>query len=512
MQQSGGLEGDVTNTKLDAELLASQKQSGLVMTSAAQVNGHFVRGAMEPDLIFDAVCAGFADQFQPSICATCVGCASGTSKGCVVSGICGGGEENSNEGPSGQNGDDETSQALNDMLAQYLPDFESECGLRLDDLIDSVGGSDPTDQSGDSGDMNDALAGMKILDEAKLSSWCSDGQKDEMRTSLLGFQECTEYELLHLIQDVPVAIVGVALRCINSMTMMDMAAMDINHACGEAILGNHPLGKALREVLVHPDDTIKCYQQLVDTVPECTVDLWPFPVDGKTLKMGACILTQLEEMFTQMCVDGLTSLESCLPANGADIYPSSCSSIAADCSATESLYVTGLMVLPPHLRGSPLPAACASEAEGLGLNSVVDRYETFRSTCASEGSMLWDKLDDPVVNSGDSEGLQTFYKFLRVGSSETVSEPEEGSKPQVEGSGISEELDQEEESIKVTERASGASSFGFGVLGGLIVTCLVYALFVVARNKIRGNPVRWSSFAVGTETYNEVPVESMEFS
>lgn len=72
MKDSGGLEGDVPNSKLELEVKA-EAERGIVVIPTASVNQAAIRGTLTVQTVFDAVCAGFAN--PPKICTQCQNCA-----------------------------------------------------------------------------------------------------------------------------------------------------------------------------------------------------------------------------------------------------------------------------------------------------------------------------------------------------------------------------------------------------------------------------------------------------
>jgi hypothetical protein len=85
MSDSGGLEGDVTNSALAKELV-DQEASGVVRVPAFFVNQAPVLGSFSYSTVFKAVCAGYASGSEPAVCLTCANCQD--EAGCVLSGTC----------------------------------------------------------------------------------------------------------------------------------------------------------------------------------------------------------------------------------------------------------------------------------------------------------------------------------------------------------------------------------------------------------------------------------------
>lgn len=85
MRDSGGLEADTTNAKLQAEIDA-QTQRGVVVIPTAFINTAAIRGSLTASNVFAAICAGYQDGTTPDICAKCGKCADAVT--CVDKGYC----------------------------------------------------------------------------------------------------------------------------------------------------------------------------------------------------------------------------------------------------------------------------------------------------------------------------------------------------------------------------------------------------------------------------------------
>lgn len=86
MSDSGGLEGDEKNTLMETQLLAKDK-SGVVILPAMYVNRVSIRGSLEFEVVFKAICAGYSSGTTPSVCETCSNCPD--QKVCISQGFCG---------------------------------------------------------------------------------------------------------------------------------------------------------------------------------------------------------------------------------------------------------------------------------------------------------------------------------------------------------------------------------------------------------------------------------------
>jgi hypothetical protein len=98
MVDSGGTEGDTTNSKLESELTA-QTQRGVVVIPTAFVNTAAIRGALNVNNVFTAICSGYVDGTTPAACMTCGGCPDPIS--CVANGACMNGNARGSSGNGG---------------------------------------------------------------------------------------------------------------------------------------------------------------------------------------------------------------------------------------------------------------------------------------------------------------------------------------------------------------------------------------------------------------------------
>jgi len=385
------------------------------------------------------------------------------------------GGENGGDWESGEQDDD----GLSEMMGAFLSDFD-DCGVDLSSLTDQY--SD--DQYSDETDPITAM--MTQMEEFKLSDPCTDLERKVMRKEMLAFQQCSGYDVVELDEMILSAMMGVLVRCADAASMGDFVSMDIPEQCAVALLGNNPLGIALRDILLRPGETGDCFLELSHKVPQCTIDVWPFPVDGKSLKAGACIASKLDAKMNELCMEGLDSLNTCLPATKEEITSGSCD----QCNESDSMYVSALMMMPPRLQGMPLPDTCSSTAMSRGMGSVVERYEAFRNTCMSEGVKLWTKLESDSLPS-----IESFQDFIQVQkTTQTV----------VEGKPHGEEKVNEKETLASQENAYSAegvgdthdsladedggpaNTFGYGMLTGVLLIGLSFVAFVVLRKKRDG--------------------------
>jgi len=85
INDSGGTESNSGNTLMDLEM-AAQARRGVVILPTVFVNTVALRGALNVESVFNAVCAGFLQGTQPDVCNTCNGCRDVV--GCAKKGVC----------------------------------------------------------------------------------------------------------------------------------------------------------------------------------------------------------------------------------------------------------------------------------------------------------------------------------------------------------------------------------------------------------------------------------------
>jgi PA domain len=85
MEDSGGTDKDITNSKLESELTV-QTQRGVVVIPTAFVNTAAIRGALNVNNVFTAICSSYLDGTAPVACMTCGGCQDPIS--CLANGYC----------------------------------------------------------------------------------------------------------------------------------------------------------------------------------------------------------------------------------------------------------------------------------------------------------------------------------------------------------------------------------------------------------------------------------------
>jgi hypothetical protein len=85
MIDSGGVDADTPNAKLDIEI-SLQASRGVVIVPTAFVNNAVLRGALSVGTMLRAICAGYSEGSMPEVCQKCSGCQD--VPGCAEAGYC----------------------------------------------------------------------------------------------------------------------------------------------------------------------------------------------------------------------------------------------------------------------------------------------------------------------------------------------------------------------------------------------------------------------------------------
>lgn len=85
MKDSGGVTDDAPNNKLDKEI-ADQYARGVIVVPSTYVNDVAIRGALTPNNVFSAICAGYLPGTEPRICKQCAHCPNPMD--CAETGFC----------------------------------------------------------------------------------------------------------------------------------------------------------------------------------------------------------------------------------------------------------------------------------------------------------------------------------------------------------------------------------------------------------------------------------------
>jgi hypothetical protein len=425
MKESGGLEGDTINTLLE-QAIQIQVEKNIVVLPSLLVNTLFLRVAVDAANVFAAICAAF-DQIAdvPSVCIDCIYSGCDNPVECAATGICTG-ESSSSSGPGSSEIEEFSTRRTQDVPAdpnaEDDPFWDEPPENYYDDpmvgggdggvsdmlfaLADSLGGVEmcgvdfgeiasaaaASAEQANAGDI-EAIQGISIFEPDQK---CSDEKRAEFMHAIRDFDACSSgWDIKELIETFPSALVGISLRCYNFyLDILDLSLgidetplppPDDMEECAGSILGNNPLGNALRGLYLYPDQNCPCLESLSEALPECTLDVWPIPLVGSWISASACLMSSIGcDFFDEFCPDELDNLDECLPLLGDDEL--SCEEISQCDVAGGSLSLS----LPWPLSGIPLPDACIRMHEELGTwNNVIGRYDQYRDKC-THASPVWD--------------------------------------------------------------------------------------------------------------------------
>ena len=457
MRLSGGLESNETNHLFEAELVA-RTEATVVDVPALFVNNVTITGHMSALNLFRAICAGYNTGSAPEICATCfdpacavdpVSCAS--TKSCVPS----------EEATEGGDGEDVNHPGGNGSYISPINNYDmSTGGGLLVDILSSLAGTyDGIQECGvDLGQFASSTAsllsqpnGDGAMALANLDEECPKKLHFKFVRALDRFNSCAGWNIQQVIETLPSAMVGSLIRCGDLFAANDDASTNAAmEECIAPILGDNPIGEALRAMYLEPDKACPCFQALSDSIPTCKLAVWPVPLIGSWIKKTTCLMASLGcGSIESFCLGELQALDTCLPK---DDQTKSCEPQLLACPAAAN---SVSLSMPPSMLGIPLPDACIRIYEDqknttfAGTN-VVARYQIFQKYCRAKGS-IWSANHKPAASDG-------YIGELQAG-----------------GGKASDEMDVGAEASSVTS----TSGFQLGVASGLGIA-LILGIFTVA--------------------------------
>jgi hypothetical protein len=406
MQLSGGLESNATNRLLEAEL-AAQTEAAVIDVPALFVNNVAITGERSAVNLFRAICAGYKEGSAPEICITCfdpacaadpVSCAS--TKSCITQQVTpetGGGDKPPGDSGSSvspiNNYDTSTGGGLLvDMLSSLAGTYDGvqECDVDLGQVASSTAS---------------LISDISAMELANLDEECPKKKHFKFVRALDQFHSCAGWNIQEVIETLPSAMVGSLIRCGDLFAANDdIAANAAMEECIAPILGDNPIGEALRGMYIEPDKACPCLQALSDSVPKCKLAVWPVPLIGSWIKKTTCLMASLGcGSIESFCLGELQALDTCLPK---DDQTKSCEPQSLCSEAANSVSLS----MPSSMLGIPLPDACIRIYEDqknttfAGTN-VVTRYQIFQKYCRSKGS-IWDANHNTAASDGYTGELQ----------------------------------------------------------------------------------------------------------
>eukprot|EP00797_Seminavis_robusta_P004721 Sro1306_g261250.2 (946) ;mRNA; r:15200-18037 len=234
------------------------------------------------------------------------------------------------------------------------------------------------------GNMKQELEKIKIDLPMLMSQTCEKDMGVDVLHAMDQFHGCAKFNLQSLIENLPSAAFGVAMRCANAyskITPEEEAKGFIPEDCIRAIENDSSLGRATFALYLYPDHACPCFETLGENIPECTADVWPIPINGALVKVQTCLVGQYCQSIDALCEKHLDTLNKCLPAHDTSNSKITC----GECQA--AFYDN----VPKILSAAPLPDACVRMAEGSKFfgSHVMERFDTYRKKCGTNLE-LWE--------------------------------------------------------------------------------------------------------------------------
>lgn len=344
-----------------------------------------------------------------------------------------------------------------------------ECGISLDKLMETGAALSPSDPSG-------AMAAISSFFSV-VGDKCPPNKESDFKEAMRSFETCSGIDLMEVIQTLPSAIVGMDLVCLQSIMKQvaaeddSMKPTDLGEDCAESLFGTNPLGNLIRSLYLRPDHTIPCFKTLSNTIPDCTLPMWPMPVVGSWLKDFTCLVGAASPYLDDMCKVELDVLDACLGQDGDD-----CNAANVECDEQGSAMLT----LPAPLLGSPVSDACRRVANTQGMSGVVDRYEKTTHACIQ----VWPGWEESFTASmavksytAPAGGASTLSSSARGSTATSAASQQEVNRPVVESFMATKEVD----NIGTDSGTSGFKIFMYGVGSGLALVGVAFALISMRR-------------------------------
>ena len=305
-----------------------------------------------------------------------------------------------------------------------------------------------------------------------VSHKCTKSQEGAMKEALSRFQKCSQFSMESFIELLPSALVGNTIHCLPWIyaivnEYMESPLVEVTEAsnyfslpgakeCIEAEHGINLVSFATFKFMVQPGLMRTCMQDLFESAPDCTQDIWPVPVVGRWLKSLSCTYMKAVNLLEDFCEPALLFLDDSLPSIE-DMDGAVCGEVFDLSEDILSMNV-------------PLPDICQHVEGNSLIMDVKARYELFREKCAL--GLPWENVlsksfEDPYDDKSSSKPPQS------LGSVEPF--PEESSNNQ---------------STEAVRQSLG------GFFGGVVASVLVLATVIVFRKSRRKSETqtRYSSF------------------
>ena len=247
------------------------------------------------------------------------------------------------------------------------------------------------------------------LDKFGAENFCDEAGAEKFAAAFDDFQSCSGYSLNTLVESFFGAMVGNSLHCASYIystftnianSMLLGGQEDIEYPlprmpdhCAESLYGDNPFGNAVRLYNKFPEKDTKCFANLANDLPDCTLNQWPIPIAGVYLKAISCVYGNAVPVLEESCTRELGALNECLPEGD---YSASyqCDNVMKDCAKAEeeSMTLDNLIRNAPPMVGRPMSDLCTRMTNSDDtFKAVLDKYEAFRDYCISDkDKAIWD--------------------------------------------------------------------------------------------------------------------------
>lgn len=222
---------------------------------------------------------------------------------------------------------------------------------------------------------------------------CSATNEHTFRMALDEFETCSSFDIEGVLENLGDAFIGSIMECVTSVvpllqTMEALSDLDFPEQCENALLGKNPIGDMIRNTILFPNKILSCFTELSESVPSCTVEVWPVPLVGPILRQGTCFIGQLKTFLTRLGEHNLDLLDVCLPEIDVDEDEGTDTGIGPPPSFNCDSYCSNFMGTEVMMN-FPFSDLSQSLAKQQGLDDVIPRFEEFAAQCLSQPWEGW---------------------------------------------------------------------------------------------------------------------------
>jgi hypothetical protein len=224
--------------------------------------------------------------------------------------------------------------------------------------------------------------------------YCDPSQSKQFEAAMDGFHKCSGFDMTAYMETIADASLGMFMNCgryfykigMQFMQEADPAIFPLSRMpdqCIDAIVGDNPLGNAVRHSFEHPGFDAKCSAKLSSDLPRCTLKKWPIPIPGHFLKVTQCLAGEMVPEQEKMCDSQLEGLLMCLPddpelLNGKRTDHKTCDAWIKECAQQ---FPPSNIVYPAPFNALPLSDICQERAKLYPQAS--ERFNGFQTSCVS---------------------------------------------------------------------------------------------------------------------------------